>query len=257
MTEETAGIDLVVEQLRIAEGVPLSSSETPVAARPRLRVPHQRRGRRARLPAGAGHRHACSSRPRAGRARRHRRGVGLGRPGAFDSLMAKLIVTAHAGRQAIARARRALAEFRIEGVPSVLPFHRAVMAHADFTSATRFKVHTRWIETDFNNQIPPFNARGHDEVEILVGRKVMRVRLPGLAAVGPAAEAIRMHEYSQGFGSAATGDTVTSPMQGTVVTVAVADGDEVEAGAVIAVVEAMKMENAVQAHKAARSPGSP
>ena len=151
VTEETAGIDLVVEQLRVADGLPLSITETPA---PRghafeFRINAEDVGR-GFLPAPGMVRVFDAP---SGPGVRVDTGVVSGStvPGTFDSLMAKLIVTGRTRAEAIARARRALREFRIEGVASVLPFHRAVMAHADFTGAeaAAFAVHTRWIETDF------------------------------------------------------------------------------------------------------------
>jgi len=148
VTEETTGIDLVVEQLRIADGLPLSVTDTPAprghAFEFRINAEDVGRGflptpgpvKVFDVPSGPGVRIDT--------------GVAAGStvPGTFDSLMAKLIVTGATRAQAVARARRALAEFRIEGVASVLPFHRAAMAHPDFVSGDAFKVHTRWIETD-------------------------------------------------------------------------------------------------------------
>lgn len=151
VTEETVGIDLVIEQLRIAEGLPLSVTETPV---PRghsfeFRINAEDVGRGFLPSPGPVHVFDTPSGPGV----RVDTGVDAGSqvPGSFDSLMAKLIVTGATRAQAIARARRALDEFRIEGLATVLPFHRAVMRHADFVSEDAFKVHTRWIETDFAN----------------------------------------------------------------------------------------------------------
>jgi acetyl-CoA/propionyl-CoA carboxylase biotin carboxyl carrier protein len=183
--------------------------------------------------------------------------------GAFDSLLAKLIVTGADRRQALERSRRALAEMRVDGMATVLPFHRAVVADPAFTAPNgHFGVHTRWIETEFDNTIPPFSGAA-DVADPVLPRQVVvaevngrrvEVSLPGDLAIagagasrpsgpGPTKRAQRT--------SAATvsGDAVTAPMQGTVVKVAVADGDTVSAGDLVAVVEAMKMENPVTAHK--------
>ncbi|RZL94631.1 MAG: ATP-grasp domain-containing protein, partial [Variovorax sp.] len=153
VTEETAGIDLVVEQLRVADGLPLSITQTPV---PRghafeFRINAEDVGR-GFLPAPGTVRVFDAP---SGPGVRVDTGVVAGStvPGTFDSLMAKLIVTGRTRQEAIARARRALREFRIEGVASVLPFHRAVIAHPDFTGEDGFAVHTRWIETDFANTL--------------------------------------------------------------------------------------------------------
>jgi len=153
VTEQTTGLDLVVEQLRVADGLPLSINATPAplghAIEFRINAEDVGRGflptpgpvQRFEAPGGPGVRVDT--------------GVLAGStvPGSFDSLMAKLIVTGSTREQALARARRALAEFQIEGVASVLPFHRAVMEHADFIGADGFKVHTRWIETAFANDL--------------------------------------------------------------------------------------------------------
>ena len=153
VTEETSGIDLVVEQLRVADGLPLSITDTPV---PRghafeFRINAEDVGRGFLPTPGL----VRVFEPPSGPGVRVDSGVLSGStvPGTFDSLMAKLIVTGSTRAQAIARARRALKEFRIEGLASVLPFHRAVMEQPDFTSADAFKVHTRWIETDFANTL--------------------------------------------------------------------------------------------------------
>jgi acetyl-CoA/propionyl-CoA carboxylase biotin carboxyl carrier protein len=184
--------------------------------------------------------------------------------GAFDSLLAKLIVTGADRQQALERSRRALAEMVVEGMATVLPFDRAVVRDPDFTAEDgRFAVHTRWIETEFVNAIEPFTATadaGQDPLprQVVVaevnGRRV-QVSLPGdlmLSSSGTSNGAARAgtgRRSRKAAVAAASGDAVTAPMQGTVVKVAVADGDTVTAGDLIAVVEAMKMENPVTAHK--------
>ena len=152
VTEETAGVDLVIEQLRIADGLPLSFSETPT---PRghsfeFRINAEDAGKGFLPTPGK----ISEFRAPSGPGVRLDSGVESGSmvPGTFDSMMAKLIVTGATREQAITRARRALAEFKIDGIASVLPFHRAVMDHADFIGG-HFAVHTRWIETDFAKQI--------------------------------------------------------------------------------------------------------
>ncbi|RKR03434.1 acetyl/propionyl-CoA carboxylase alpha subunit [Kushneria sinocarnis] len=257
VTEETAGVDLVIEQLRIAEGHPLSFTETPAprghsfefrinaedAAKGFLPTP----GRLGTFgaPAGPGIRLDT--------------GVDSGDlvSGHFDSLMAKLIVTGATRTQAIARARRALAAFHIEGVASVLPFHRAVMQHADFTGGehdeTGFRVHTRWIETEFDTPLDwdarqaPADEPGmlHSVIE-LDGRR-HRIGLPatllqGLGSGVPEAPAETAPEADEGV--------VTAPISGHLYAWQVADGSHVEAGEVIAIMEAMKMETRVQATRA-------
>lgn len=256
VTEETTGIDLVVEQLRIAEGLPLSVSETPT---PRghsfeFRINAEDAGRGFLPTPGT----LSEFLPPSGPGVRLDSGVvsGSSVPGSFDSMMAKLIVTGATREQAIARARRALAEFRIEGVASVLPFHCAVMAHPDFTGSERFGVHTRWIETDFAEQmtIAPRNE-GAAEAELLRtfieldGRRC-EVGLPTalLRGLGPL--------QPQGSETATAGQTpddlLSAPLSGTLHAWLVEDGAHVEAGEAVAVMEAMKMETQVSAPRAGR-----
>jgi acetyl-CoA/propionyl-CoA carboxylase biotin carboxyl carrier protein len=161
--------------------------------------------------------------------------------------------------QALERARRALAEFRVDGMATVLPFHRLVVDDPAF--ARDFTVHTRWIETEWDNTVPPFEGGAGDSAEtaprqsvvVEVDGRRLEVRLPGDLALGggPAASAARpatRKRHAKGSPQAST-DAVTAPMQGTIVKVAVADGDTVTAGDLIVVLEAMKMENPVTAHK--------
>ena len=161
VTEEVTGIDLVREQLRIAEGEELGYDD-PAAARALDRVPDQRRGRRAGAscpPPGV----VSAFRPPSGPGVRLDSGVESGDVigGAFDSMLAKLIVTGRDRQQALERSRRALAEFVVEGMPTVLPFHRAVVSDPAFAPddpQQPFSVHTRWIETEFDNTIPPYDG---------------------------------------------------------------------------------------------------
>jgi acetyl-CoA/propionyl-CoA carboxylase biotin carboxyl carrier protein len=171
--------------------------------------------------------------------------------------MAKLIVTGATRAQAIARARRALKEFRIEGLPTVLPFHRAVMAHPDFVSGDAFKVHTRWIETDFaNGEAPamrpdPLPDAALVRTAIEVDGRRLALGLPGVLLSG-------LSSVAAGGGIARAEAAVTdaaavaAPVSGTLQGWKVADGDEVAEGAVVTVMEAMKMEMQVVAHRAGR-----
>ena len=262
VTEETSGIDLVVEQLRVADGLPLSITETPV---PRghafeFRINAEDVGR-GFLPApGAVRVFDAPSGPGV----RVDTGVVSGSmvPGTFDSLMAKLIVTGATRAQAIARARRALKEFRIEGVASVLPFHRAVMAHGDFTSADEFKVHTRWIETDFANTLAAAVRSEPGVSDAPLTRTAIEIDGRRMA-LGLPAELLRglQSGSSSGGNSAAEAHaiaieidpaTVAAPITGTLQSWKVADGDTVVAGDPIASMEAMKMEMQVAAHRAGR-----
>ncbi|MGJ7506341.1 acetyl/propionyl/methylcrotonyl-CoA carboxylase subunit alpha [Variovorax sp. GT1P44] len=259
VTEETTGIDLVVEQLRIADGLPLSITETP---RPRghafeFRINAEDVGR-GFLPApGPVHLFEAPSGPGV----RVDTGVRSGStvPGTFDSLMAKLIVTGATRAQAIARARRALREFRIEGVPSVLPFHRAVMAHADFVSDAEFKVHTRWIETDFANTLAAA-VRPEPLADVALVRTA--VEIDGRrVALGLPTVLLRGLGSAAGTGAASEGTaeapaadpaSIAAPISGTLHAWGVADGDTVAAGDTIGTMEAMKMEMQVKAHRPGR-----
>jgi len=187
--------------------------------------------------------------------------------GAFDSMLAKLIVHGNTRQQALERSRRALAEFTVEGMPTVIPFHRAVVADPAFAPADPaqpFTVHTRWIETEFDNRIPPWSGAGAadpDEAEqrerlvVEVGGKRLEVSLPAgfgrTAAVAPHhATKAAPKRTSTKAKQVASGDALTSPMQGTIVKIAVVDGETVAAGDLIVVLEAMKMEQPITAHKA-------
>ena len=261
VTEETAGIDLVVEQLRVADGLPLSITETPA---PRghafeFRINAEDVGR-GFLPAPGPVRVFDAP---SGPGVRVDTGVVAGStvPGTFDSLMAKLIVTGRTREEAVARARRALREFRIEGVASVLPFHRAVMAHPDFTGAAAgdFAVHTRWIETDFANTLaaavraePAADAaRVRTAIESDGRRRAIGLPaalLRGLSAAGGADAAPAPAEADV----AADPAGVAAPIAGTLQAWKAADGDVVAQGDVVATMEAMKMEMQVTAHRAGR-----
>jgi acetyl-CoA/propionyl-CoA carboxylase biotin carboxyl carrier protein len=260
VTEETSGIDLVVEQLRVADGLPLSITETPV---PRghafeFRINAEDVGR-GFLPApGPVNLFEAPMGPGV----RVDTGVQSGGtvPGTFDSLMAKLIVTGATRKQAVARARRALQEFRIEGLATVLPFHRAVMDHADFTSTDKFGVHTRWIETDFANTLaaavratPQADSTLLRTAIEIDGKRVMlglpAALLAGLNAVAPASGTAAAAE------AAVDPAAVQAPIAGTVAAWKVADGDTVAEGDLIAVMEAMKMETPILAHRAGRIGG--
>jgi len=262
VSEETSGIDLVRQQFRIAEGLPLEITEdpTPRGHSIEFRINAEDAGRnfmpapgpvtKLEVPQGPGVRWDS--------------GVEAGGEvaGAFDSMLAKLIVTGATREEALQRAGRALAELTVEGMPTVIPFHRAVVADPAFTSEP-FTVHTRWIETEWDNQVPPYSAAPveADEAEprqtvvVEVGGRRLEVSLPaGLAAGGgaaPAAGGSKPRKRGGGHsGSAASGDSLTAPMQGTIVKVAVSDGATVAAGDLVVVLEAMKMEQPITAHKA-------
>lgn len=255
VTEETTGVDLVVEQLRIADGLPLSLTETPV---PRghsieFRINAEDPGRGYLPTPGRIEHFAAPSGPGV----RLDSGVAAGSviPGSFDSLMAKLIVSGATREQALQRARRALAEFQIEGVASVLPFHRAVVQDPAFTAEQGFGVHTRWIETEMQQHWLPA-PRPDAVAETPLQRCYMeidgkRVRLglpalllPGLSAAGGVAAPVAGQLASAG---ALQPGEVAAPMAGSLVAWKVDDGVQVAEGAVLALMEAMKMETAITA----------
>ena len=256
VTEETTGIDLVAAQFAIAEGAPLDLPTEPPASGHAIEfrlnaedparqfLPTPGTVTRFELPGGPGIRVDAGVES----------GTVVG--GQFDSLLAKLIVTGRDRDHALTRARLALSELRIEGLPTVVPFHRQVVEHPDFMgNGITFSVHTRWIDEDFlpsATALTPAGDGGMPEVApVRLGRRTLPVRLPGLALLrGAAAEAVRegIRSRPEDSGAAhARPDLVVAPMQGTVVTVAVEEGQEVAAGDLIAVVEAMKMENPVRA----------
>ena len=258
VTEETSGVDLVRAQFAIADGLRLRGSDpAPRGHSFEFRINAEDPGRNFlpapgritewRLPSGPG------VRVDAGYV------VGDTVPGAFDSLLAKLIVTGSTRVEAIQRARRALAEFDVAGMPTLIPFHRTVLEDAAFVDEP-FRVHTRWIETEFAGEIPPYAAGVEDgeppaereRITVEVGGRRLEVVVPGGLAAAPSKSAKRKPTASKrsAGGSAASGTSLTAPMQGTIVKVAVNDGDQVEAGDLVVVLEAMKMEQPINAHKA-------
>ncbi|ODU03544.1 MAG: acetyl-/propionyl-CoA carboxylase subunit alpha, partial [Pseudonocardia sp. SCN 72-51] len=264
VSEETSGLDLVREMFRIAEGKELNLDEdpTPRGHSIEFRINGEDAGR-GFLPAPGT---VSSISYPAGPGVRVDAGVEAGSVvgGNFDSLLAKLIVTGSDRAQALERSRRALAEFQVDGMATVLPFHRLVVTDPAFTADTEdaFTVHTRWIETEWDNTVEPFTGAGDEEsdeaprqsVVVEVGGRRLEVSLPGDLAIGTggggaAKAAPRKRGKSGGGGAKASGDSVTAPMQGTIIKVAVSDGDTVSAGDLVVVLEAMKMENPVTAHK--------
>jgi acetyl-CoA/propionyl-CoA carboxylase biotin carboxyl carrier protein len=177
--------------------------------------------------------------------------------GNFDSLLGKLIITGANRQEALARARRALNEFVVEGMPTALPFHRAVVSDDAFNSASTFRVHTRWIETEFVNEIPVFSAGStasgdlekRETITVEVDGRRIEVSLPAGIGAAPTTPKRSLAKKSH---AAATGASLVAPMQGTVVKIAVAEGDVVAEGALVLVVEAMKMEQPLLAHRAGR-----
>ncbi|AOT60737.1 acetyl/propionyl/methylcrotonyl-CoA carboxylase subunit alpha [Streptomyces rubrolavendulae] len=265
VTEEVTGIDLVREMFRIADGEALGYDDPPVRGHSfEFRINGEDPGR-GFLPAPGT---VTLFDPPTGPGVRLDAGVESGSVigPAWDSLLAKLIVTGATRTQALERARRALAEFQVEGMATAIPFHRAVVADPAFAPAKGpFAIHTRWIETEFVNDIKPFAASadteadeeesGRETVVVEVGGKRLEVSLPStlgmsLARTGLAAGARPKRRAKKKAASAASGDTLASPMQGTIVKVAVEEGQEVKEGDLIVVLEAMKMEQPLNAHRA-------
>ncbi|MFE0777885.1 acetyl/propionyl/methylcrotonyl-CoA carboxylase subunit alpha [Streptomyces sp. NPDC058861] len=261
VTEEVTGIDLVREMFRIADGEELGYGDPEIRGHSfEFRINGEDPGRNF-LPAPGT---VTLFQPPSGPGVRLDAGVESGSVigPAWDSLLAKLVITGATREQALQRASRALAEFKVEGMATAIPFHRAVVVDPAFT-ADPFRVHTRWIETEFVNEIKPFAPAGADADEdesgretivVEVGGKRLEVSLPSslgmsLARTGLAAGAKPKRRAAKKSGPAASGDTLASPMQGTIVKVAVEEGQEVAEGDLIVVLEAMKMEQPLNAHR--------
>ncbi|WP_328905487.1 ATP-grasp domain-containing protein [Streptomyces sp. NBC_00234] len=261
VTEEVTGIDLVREMFRIADGEELGYGDPAVRGHSfEFRINGEDPGR-GFLPAPGT---VTTFQAPSGPGVRLDAGVESGSVigPAWDSLLAKLIVTGATREQALQRAARALSEFKVEGMATAIPFHQAVVVDPAFT-ADPFRVHTRWIETEFVNEIKPFAPAGADAddedgtretIVVEVGGKRLEVSLPvslgmSLARTGLAAGAKPKRRAAKKAGSAASGDTLASPMQGTIVKVAVEEGQEVKEGDLVVVLEAMKMEQPLNAHR--------
>ncbi|WP_323718065.1 acetyl/propionyl/methylcrotonyl-CoA carboxylase subunit alpha [Paracoccus aminovorans] len=258
VTEETTGIDLVRAMIRVAQGAKLADETVPEprghAIEFRINAEDPARGF---LPTPGP---VEVFDPPSGPGVRLDSGVAQGSvvPGRFDSLMAKLIVTGATRAEALQRAARALREFRIEGVASVLPFDRAVVEAADFRAEDGgFRVHTRWIETDFADtlaqavaphaRVAPVPPAPLLRLAIEIDGRRHELGLPGnLLAQMPQGTAVG--ETAPEADAAA----LTAPVAGTLTLWQVEDGAEVEAGQVVAVIEAMKMETRVEAHRKGR-----
>ncbi|WP_327325693.1 ATP-grasp domain-containing protein [Streptomyces sp. NBC_01210] len=260
VTEEVTGIDLVREMFRIADGEELGYGDPAVRGHSfEFRINGEDPGR-GFLPAPGT---VTTFAPPTGPGVRLDAGVESGSVigPAWDSLLAKLIITGATREQALQRAARALEEFTVEGMATAIPFHRAVVTDPAFT-ADPFTVHTRWIETEFANDIKPFavpsdadeDEAGRETIVVEVGGKRLEVSLPSslgmtLARTGLAAGAKPKRRAAKKSGPAASGDTLSSPMQGTIVKVAVEEGQEVTEGDLVVVLEAMKMEQPLNAHR--------
>ncbi len=263
VTEEVTGVDLVREQFRIADGLELTFDDpTPRGHSFEFRINGEDPGR-GFLPAPGT---VTTFVPPLGPGVRVDTGVESGSVvgGAFDSLLAKLIVTGATRTEALERSARALDELTVDGMATLIPFHRKVVRDPAFAPAVEgepFTVHNRWIETEFDNDLAPYGgAAGEEEaaepretVVVEVGGKRLEVTLPAGAGVGGGGAAKKgpaKRKAGAKAGAAVSGDSLTSPMQGTIVKVAVEDGARVEAGDLVVVLEAMKMEQPLNAHKA-------
>ena len=256
VSEEVTGIDLVREQFRIAEGGILDYDDpAPQGHSFEFRINGEDPGLNfmptpgpvnvLRFPGGPGVRVDS--------------GVTTGDVigGSFDSLLAKLIVTGSSREDALERSRRALDEFEVAGLPTVLPFHRRIVRDPAFTSSP-FSIYTRWIETDFDNDIEPWSgslpdavpSSSRQNVVVEVGGKRIEVSLPARMLGAAASATVVPPRRNAGTAVAtATGNSVKAPMQATIVKLAVADGDRVVKGDLVLVLEAMKMEQPLTAHK--------
>ena len=269
VSEEISGIDLVREQFRIARGEKIEEKDPVLRGHSfEFRINGEDAGRSFMPAPGTIEKMTVPTGPGVRWDSGFVAGDVIG--GNFDSMLAKLIVTGADREQALQRARRALAELTIEGMPTVVPFHRVVLDDPAFAPAEggEFKVHTRWIETEFNNTIPMYSgAPGNvnsDEDErttmvVEVNGKRLEVSLPDLSGgakhtAKPAASKTRKSRSARGAAKGG-GDELTSPMQGTIVKVAASDGDTVAEGDLILVLEAMKMEQPITAHKAGKVSG--
>jgi acetyl-CoA/propionyl-CoA carboxylase biotin carboxyl carrier protein len=261
VSEEVTGIDLVREMFRIAAGEALGYADPAVRGHSlEFRINGEDPGRNFLpapgrldtfiLPEGPGVRVDTG----------FKQGDEIG--GNFDSLLAKIIITGATRMQAIERARRALKEFKVEGIATATTFHEVVVNEPDFIAADgNFKVHTRWIETEFNNEIPPYSGDSanigdnpdRDSIVFEIDGKRVEVTMPanfgvptGIVTKPSSPGPKRTAKKS---GPTAAGDALTSPMQGTVVKIAVNEGQHVEQGELVVVLEAMKMEQPLIAHK--------
>ncbi|MGP5626913.1 acetyl/propionyl/methylcrotonyl-CoA carboxylase subunit alpha [Brachybacterium alimentarium] len=259
ITEEVAGVDLVREQLRIAAGETISTEDPePRGHSFEFRINGEDPGRGFMPAPGRIDRYDVPSGPGV----RVDSGVRAGDEisGAFDSMLAKLIVTGATRQEALERSRRALAEFRVEGIPTVIPFHRAVVEDAAFAPADpeeAFSVHTRWIETEFDNDLPaaplpaqPEEPEDREAVVVEVDGRRVEISLPASLRAPQAAVRSRRKRQHNGVGdAAANGNSVAAPMQGTIVKIVAEEGQSVADGDLLVVLEAMKMEQPITAHR--------
>ena len=267
VSEEVTGLDLVREQFRLAEGGKLDYPDPIIKGHSfEFRINGEDAGRNFMPAPGPVKLFKAPSGPGV----RVDTGVESGDEisGSFDSMIAKLIVTGSTRDVALARARRALAEMQVEGLPTVLPFHQKIVNDPAFIGGDgKFGIYTRWIETEWNNDIPSFVAEGSEgeaaaernNVVVEVGGKRIEVTLPaslfaggGSGAAAPAAAGAAKRKKTSGGAApgGGSGNNIKAPMQSTVVKIAVAVGDSVTEGQQVVVLEAMKMEQPLTSHKA-------
>ncbi|MBA2573976.1 MAG: ATP-grasp domain-containing protein [Actinomycetota bacterium] len=261
VTEEVTGIDLVREMFRIAAGEELGYDDPQVTGHSiEFRINAEDAGRNFMPAPGTLTKWQVPSGPGVRLDGGYDEGETV--PGAFDSLVAKLIVTGTSRANALARSRRALDEFAVDGMPTVIPFHRVVVDDPAFVGdGESFGVHTSWIETEFDNTIEPYAGESaavepseRETVTVEVGGKRLTVSLPAGLGAGSSSAAGRAgrptkRSASKKAGAAASVDALTTPMQGTIVKIAVEDGQQVSKGDLVVVLEAMKMEQPINAHK--------
>ena len=255
VSEEVTGIDLVREMFRIAEGEPLGYDDPPARGHSiefRINAEDPARGF---LPAPG---MITVFSPPSGPGVRLDAGytAGIAVPQAYDSLIGKLIVTGASRAEALERAARALGEFEVGGMPTVLPFHRAIVTDPAFAAPDgSLRVHTRWIETEFSASLPAQDPASvadppdREKLTVEVDGKKLEVTVPRRAAVSTARSPERPRRATRQGAAAPAKNTLISPMQGTIIKIAVAEGQQVQAGAVVVVLEAMKMEQPLTAHK--------
>jgi len=265
VSEEVTGLDLVREMFRIASGEPLGYDDPKVRGHSiEFRINAEDAGRSFMPAPGT----VVTWQPPTGPGVRVDEGyhAGMTVPGSFDSLVAKVIVTGSSRDAALARSRRALRELKLDGMPTVVPFHIAVLDEPAFTAADGvFGVHTRWIETEFVNQIPAYSgvlgdsgdAAERTSVVVEVNGRRVEVTMPAsLGASRTAAPAATKKPVKRARGGGkvaeASGNALASPMQGTIVKVAVVEGQAIAEGDLVLVLEAMKMEQPINAHRSGK-----
>ena len=264
VSEEVTGIDLVREQFRIAQGGKLDYEDPAIKGHSiEFRINGEDAGRNFLPSPGPIHVFTAPSGPGI----RVDSGVVSGDviSGNFDSMMAKLIVTGKDRNQALERARRALEEMQVHGLPTVLPFHRLIVSDPAFTADKgKFDVHTRWIETEWSNPIEPWSGQQEQlptppqmkDLVVEVDGKRLTVSVPKFLLTGESSSVPKMHRRKKSHQASthtgAKGNSLLAPMQATVVKLAVNDGQSVQEGELVVVLEAMKMEQPLTAHRAGK-----